>query len=348
MADSTPPPKDSLAGALLGTALGDAIGLVAEGMKPGKIAKRFGRLDDFRLLPGVGVVSDDTEQSALVAQALAREPVDAARCARAFRRSLAGWFLRLPWGLGLATLRSCCRILLGFERSGVMSAGNGSTMRAPIVGVFFAGDAARRREFGEAIARVTHLDPRAVEGASFASELAAACALAGPTDGRGALARGALGVVEAADLRGAIEQGIALGERGVTPGEAAGALGNTGFVVPTLGVAAYAFVRSGHDPVEAIVTAVAAGGDADTIAAIVGAWVGALHGEAALPRALVGRLAPGPFGERHLRALALDLRRRQRGDQGPPQARYSPLLAMARNLALFPVALVQGVRAILP
>jgi ADP-ribosylglycohydrolase len=332
-------PRNSLAGALLGTALGDAIGLVAEGMKPAAIARRFGRLDRFWLLPGVGVVSDDTEQAALIAQSLAREPADAARCARAFRRSLAGWFLRLPWGLGLATLRACVRILAGFETSGVVSAGNGSTMRAPILGVFFAHDPDRRRSFGEALARVTHLDPRAVEGARFAAEIAAACTLAEPTASRADLARGSLAVVQAADLRASIEQGILLGERGVAPDEAARLLGNTGFVVPTLGLASYAFVRSGSDPLAAIVDAVAAGGDADTIAAIVGAWAGALHGADALPAGLVARLAPGPFGERHLRALAADLARRQRGDLGPPSARYSPLLALLRNLALFPVVL---------
>jgi ADP-ribosylglycohydrolase len=341
-------PRNSLAGALLGTALGDAIGLVAEGMKPAAIARRFGRLDRFRLLPGVGVVSDDTEQAALVAQSLAREPGDAARCARAFRRSLAGWFLRLPWGLGLATLRACCRILAGLETSGVVSAGNGSTMRAPVVGVFFASDPARRQDFGEALARVTHLDPRAIEGARFAAELAAACATASPTAPRGPLVTGALAVVHAADLRSAIEQGLRLGAAGAEPSEAARQLGNTGFVVPTLAVAAYAFVKDGHDPLEAIVTAIAVGGDADTIAAIVGAWVGALHGADALPAPLVARLAPGPFGERHLRALARDLARSQEGPSSAPEARYSPLVALLRNLALFPIVLVQGVRTLLP
>lgn len=339
--------KDSLAGVLLGTALGDAVGLVAEGMSPRAIARRFGRLDRFRLLPGVGVVSDDTEQAALVAQSLARAPGDAAGCARAFRRSLAGWFLRLPWGLGLATLRACCRILVGLERSGVMSAGNGSTMRAPIVGVFFADDAPRRRAFGEALARVTHLDPRAVEGSLFAAEVAALCVHAPPSAPRASLVHEALAVVSEPSLRGAILQGVALAESDASPEGAASALGNTGFVIHTLGVASYAFVRAGGDPLDAIATAVAAGGDADTIAAIVGAWAGALHGDSALPRDLVARLAPGPFGERHLRALARDLARRQRGDDAPPAASYFPPLAMLRNLLLFPVVLVSGVRVLL-
>ena len=82
-------------------------------------------------------MSDDTEQAALVAQSLARHHDDVDLCVRDFRRSLLGWFCRLPWGVGRATVRSCIRIGLGISPSGVMSAGNGATMRAGIIGVFF-------------------------------------------------------------------------------------------------------------------------------------------------------------------------------------------------------------------
>jgi len=65
-----------LAGTLLGTAVGDALGLPCEGLSAARIARRFGRADRFRLLGRTGYVSDDTEQSALVAQSLARFPAD--------------------------------------------------------------------------------------------------------------------------------------------------------------------------------------------------------------------------------------------------------------------------------
>jgi ADP-ribosylglycohydrolase len=61
---------DRLAGTLLGTALGDALGLPAEGMSARAIARRFGRMDRFRLLGRTGFVSDDAELSALIAQSL--------------------------------------------------------------------------------------------------------------------------------------------------------------------------------------------------------------------------------------------------------------------------------------
>ena len=58
-------------GVLLGTAIGDALGLAAEGMSARAIARRFGAVERFHLLGRRGFVSDDTEQSALVAQSLA-------------------------------------------------------------------------------------------------------------------------------------------------------------------------------------------------------------------------------------------------------------------------------------
>src|SRR6476660_5066069 len=117
---------DRIAGTLLVTALGDALGLATEGMSARAIARRFGRAERFHLIGRTGFVSDDTEQAALVAQCLARHPDDVDRCVRAFRRSLLGWFCRLPWGVGRATVRACVRIGLGLARRGVMSAGNGA------------------------------------------------------------------------------------------------------------------------------------------------------------------------------------------------------------------------------
>jgi ADP-ribosylglycohydrolase len=67
---------DRLAGTLLGTAPGDALGLPAEGLSARPISRMFGRIDRFRLLGGTGFVSDDTEQAALVAQSLARHHED--------------------------------------------------------------------------------------------------------------------------------------------------------------------------------------------------------------------------------------------------------------------------------
>jgi ADP-ribosyl-[dinitrogen reductase] hydrolase len=165
--------RDRFAGVLLGTAIGDALWLPMEGMGAAAIARTYPRIDRFFLLGRTGFVSDDTEQSALVAQSLARHPQERERFVRASQWSLLGWFLRLPWGIGFGTLRACLRIALGFRKTGVSSAGNGAAMRAAIVGTFFYDAPATRRDWVDEVARVTHLDKRAVEGARFVAELAA-------------------------------------------------------------------------------------------------------------------------------------------------------------------------------
>ncbi|MBI5495643.1 MAG: ADP-ribosylglycohydrolase family protein [Deltaproteobacteria bacterium] len=334
------PALDRVRGLLLGTAVGDALGLPAEGLSPRTIARRFGALDRYRLLGRTGFVSDDTEQAALVAQSLlhARGDVDAAR--RAFRAALRGWFLCLPFGIGLATLRACLRLLLGLQRSGVHSAGNGAAMRMAVVGAYAWADVELRRRLATALAEVTHLDERAVEGAVFVASVAAGCLVAAaPADRQQAVAH-AVAAVRAPELRTALQRALALADARAQ--DAAHELGTDGFVLRSLPWATWCLLTHGDRPVEALRVCIRGGGDTDTNAAILGAWLGALHGAAALPEPLVTSLAPGPFGRDHLDALAGAL------CAGTPPPRYRRVLALLRNLALYPVILAHGFRRLLP
>jgi ADP-ribosylglycohydrolase len=344
--DTAPALEAKLAGTLLGTALGDALGLPAEGMPAAAIARRFGRMDRFRLLGRTGYVSDDTEQSALVAQSLVRFPDDPEACAADFRRALLGWFLRLPWGVGLATVKSCCRMAVGVRPSGVRSAGNGAAMRAAVIGVFLHDRPEERRQFGTALAQATHTDSRAVAGALFVAELAAFLADSPGEDRFRALERAAA-TVEEPSLAEALHRAGSLAGSAAPLEAAAAELGTSGFVLHTVPFAAYCFLRWADEPMEALTQAIGAGGDTDSIAAILGAWLGALHGESGLPADLLAQIHDGPFGPSHLRALAAAMSRaRVAGSAGAP--RYSAVAALARNLALYPVVLYHGFRRLLP
>lgn len=334
-----------MVGVLLGTAIGDALGLPMEGMSAHAVAKHFPQLDRYFFLGITGFVSDDTEQTALVAACLSRYPDSIDGSVRAFRRSLLGWFLRLPWGIGWGTLRACFRIALGLSRSGVPSAGNGAAMRASIVGAFFANDQSARRAFSDAIAQVTHTDVRAIEGARFAAELCALCCNSTAQGDRRELVGAATCVVDALELKHAIELAIAQASSSVSITNAATTLGCSGFVVHSLAIAVFCFLRSGNSPEEAIVAAIRAGGDTDSNAAIVGAWVGALHGARGLPQRLLQSLDDGPFGPSHLRALGADLLSARRG-YTTSKAHYSWLHALLRNCALYPVVLTHALRIV--
>lgn len=335
---------DRLAGTLLGAALGDALGLPAERLTAARIARQFGRIDRFRLVGATGFVSDDTEQAALIAQSLAKQPDSPKACAETFRRSLLGWFLRLPWGVGLATVKACLRTAIGLRPSGVPSAGNGAAMRAAIVGVFFADDVEARRQFGRALAATTHLDERAIAGALFVGELAAQLC---HTANREVAYRAALETAEEPQLRAALSRAEQLAESGAATPLAAEELGTTGFVLHTVPFAAFCFLRFGGEPLAALQEAVAAGGDTDSIAAILGSWLGTLHGEEGLPADLLARIHDGPFGPTHLRALGRHLAGLRCGEPGLLPG-YSPAAALWRNLLLYPVILAHGFRRFLP
>ncbi|HIF05444.1 MAG TPA: ADP-ribosylglycohydrolase family protein [Gemmatimonadetes bacterium] len=57
---------------MLGTAVGDSIGLPYEGLSRGRAEKLLGPPDRHRFFFGRGMVSDDTEHTCMVAQSLIR------------------------------------------------------------------------------------------------------------------------------------------------------------------------------------------------------------------------------------------------------------------------------------
>lgn len=347
MNEELPELEDRLRGCLLGTAVGDALGLAVEGMTRASIRRRFGSIERYHLLGDRGFVSDDTEQTALVAQSLVRHPESPGRFERAFGRSLAGWFLRMPWGIGWATLRACLRLLVGIHPAGVSSAGNGAAMRAAVLGVYFRDDVLSRDRFGRALAGVTHCDIRAVDGALFVAEVAAACARS--TVGRlpPSHFETSLTVVRSAELQRALLLAAELARGPVDPEEAGRRLGLTGYVVHTVPFALFCLLRHAEDPRRALSTAVEAGGDTDSIAAILGAWLGALHGEGGLPADRVSALCEGPFGASHLRGLSRALAETSRGRPATPPS-WSVLAALLRNWLLIPVILGHLVRRLIP
>ena len=155
--------RDHFAGLLLGTAVGDALGLPAEGISRGRIQRMWHGQWRHRFIIGRGMVSDDTEHTLFVAQSLLAYPDDVTKFQRCLAWKLRLWLLGLPAGIGLATLKAILKLWLGFSpsRSGVWSAGNGPAMRSAIIGAYFFEDAKKRRAFVSAATRLTHTDPKA-------------------------------------------------------------------------------------------------------------------------------------------------------------------------------------------
>ena len=156
----------AVVGAVLGTAVGDALGLPYEGLSASRGRRLFGEPDRYHLLFGHGMVSDDTEHTCMVMQALMAAGDDEERFARELAWRLRTWLFGLPAGIGLATLKATLKLWIGFSphRSGVYSAGNGPAMRSPVLGATIA-DQDQLRRLVRASTRLTHTDPKAEYGA---------------------------------------------------------------------------------------------------------------------------------------------------------------------------------------
>ena len=275
--------EDAVVGCLLGQAVGDMMGTTAENLSPRRVAKMFHNLNRPRLFFGYGTVTDDTEHAiaTLLAVRASSQSVEAFRQSLAWR--LRWWFLYGPPGIGLATLKSCIKLWLGFPstRSGVYSAGNGPALRSAIIGVMI--DPEQVREFVRAATRLTHTDPKAEYGALAIARMTTIndhTNLAQqlhdlPTDDA---------ANELRHLLEQVEDGIS---RGISVQEFAMMLtlkhGVSGYIYHTAPVAIFAFLKHGKDYRSAIEAVIRCGGDTDTVAAITGALIGTHYGKECIP-----------------------------------------------------------------
>ena len=323
---------DRLVGCLLGQALADALGFVVEAEAP-EVAQRYvsdwlraGRAGE-RGHPRFpfGQYSDDTQlaRALLLSVRDARgwsPPAFAGRVAELFRE-------RRDVGAGAGTRAAATRLLAGatWRESGTPApyAGNGSAMRVAPLGVLMRHDTERLRAAASEQSRITHLDPRCAAGSIAVAGAVALASAPGELDARAFLAT-------LADWVAREDASVAAAVRGVSawldlPPEAAERRlraarldptrhdpwqGISAFVTPSVAWSLYAFLRSPDDYWTAVCTAIAVGGDTDTMAAITGAIAGARLGLPALPEPLVARLNDrGTWTATELAQLARDCAR---------------------------------------
>jgi ADP-ribosyl-[dinitrogen reductase] hydrolase len=350
---------EKLAGVLLGTAMGDALGVPYENLSRRRLGKLLGdRPLEHRFLFGRGMVSDDTEHTCMVGQALLASPADADCFARNLAWALRFWLLCLPAGIGRATLRALVKLWLGFppERSGVWSAGNGPAMRAALLGVCLGQNLEQLRAYVRASTRLTHTDPRAEQGAllvALAAWHGAATGHPRMTDVSALAAiRERLGEVDA-ELNHLLDHLDQRLQRAAPPHSLAEALGLrqgvSGYIYHTVPMALYCWLRNPGDFRQAVEDVIRLGGDVDTTGAIVGALAGATVGARGIPADWLDGLAEWPQTVRWMRSLAEQLASRFAGEQTPARVpRYFWPGRLPRNLFFLAVVLVHAFRRLLP
>lgn len=233
---------DRVKASLRGTLAGDSLGLVFEGLSPAKVDRLAGDGLTQRFFFGRGVPSDDSAHAYFTALALHAANGDPVKFERSLRRWIKAWFLALPFGIGLATLKSGVKMTFVARDTGVNSAGNGPAMRAAVIGAWFQDDRSQIEEFVRRSTQLTHSHPLALTGSLAVANLAAGSDPALPGDWP--------------DSRGDARKGP------------------SGFIVHTVNTAIDVVKEAKGDPLKGIELAVRRGGDTDTIAAIVGGIIG--------------------------------------------------------------------------
>lgn len=334
--------REAMTHCLLGGALGDSIGLPAEGVPAKRIARLWPGPLRHRFFFGSGMVSDDTEHAVMTALSLAKHGADPERFARDLARRLRWWFAGIPAGIGLGTARSILKLWCGVSpsRSGVGSAGNGPMMRAAVIGVHFADDQASRRTFTDASTLITHSDPRAAEAARM---IAAAAALACKGTDTATILDQLEQLVESAEtkvrfplLRGAVASRIEVGAFADSFGRKPGFV--SGFAPDSAAVALFAWLRHRGDFRATIESAVKAGGDTDTVAFIAGSLAGIETGREGMPADWLAGLRDWPIHPSSTQRL------------GTTDTLCYPVwpLSLIRNFIFFIIVLTHGFRRLLP
>ena len=350
--------SDPLQGVLVGTAVGDALGLPAEGLSKQRIARRWHGQWRHRLFFGRGMISDDTEHTLFVAQALLRHPADVDGFRRTLAWKLRWWFLSLPAGIGFATLRAILKLWLGWpaHKSGVFSAGNGPAMRAGIIGAYFHDDAIKRKEFVAASTLLTHTDPKALVG-SLAVATVADWEVAQSSGDKRPIDNliSDLAALDEADDRQWRDLLDRIGTS-LTRGDAVSQLaaelglekGVSGYVYHTVPVAIYACLKHRGAFADALRAVLNLGGDTDTVGAILGAMAGASVGRSGIPQSWVSGIVGWPRTPALLEKVGSRLA--QQRDEGNVlgAVRYFWPAIILRNVLFLVVVLLHGFRRLVP
>jgi len=280
--------KDKVLGALLGVAIGDALGGPLEFMSAETIREQHGSpvremIGGGWLNLAPGEITDDTQMTLAVAEGIAERPIDPIP---AIGRRFVKWYDSGPKDIG-----ACCRAAIAYakedgakdiqgwhiaaqrvhEETGGQTAGNGALMRMIYPALWYG--ARQGRQAAAAIGRMTHAhDDSTLAIIAYTSAVGDIIGINEDIYRTGNI----IGVDWA---KNRIEYRMKrvrelTGEKTLHP---------DGYVLNSL-VCAINAIRDTGTFEDALVQAINLGGDADTIGAITGGLAGALYGAKAIPQ----------------------------------------------------------------
>jgi ADP-ribosyl-[dinitrogen reductase] hydrolase len=267
---------DRARGAMLGLAVGDALGAAVEWLHPDQITSRYGGPLRDMVASGMWALGEWTDDTAMAVE-LAASMADQGRYDEddVFGR-YALWARSRPKDIGATVAAALRRSRSPAEARAAAaahhaaegrSAGNGSLMRTVPIAIRYRRDPGAIERISRLDSALTHHDPLAGDACAWFNLTVAA------------LIQGRPPPRSTSDIARIAEEAVAVGQAELT----AAAQEQRGYVLTTLRIAFAAAFR--HDAFEpAVVFAVNLGGDADTNAAVTGALAGARFGADAIPQ----------------------------------------------------------------
>jgi ADP-ribosyl-[dinitrogen reductase] hydrolase len=292
-----------------------------------------------------------------------------------FTRDLAGrlrwWLVRLPAGVGFATLRSILvprgyangKLWLRFspDRSGVYSAGNGAAMRSAIIGVCYGNRPQLMVELVRCSTRITHSDRKAEFGAVAVALAAYLSSTTTSIDSDEYVDRlSKLIPPTATEFLDLIELAIVSAKSNEPTSEFAINMGwkrgISGYVYQTVPIAIHTWLSHQENYHDAILAVIKCGGDTDTTAAIVGGIIGGRVGKIGIPTDWLTNLVEFPCNINYLEKLGSRLAVAMLQESGYANERnikQSPpslpiYLVCLRNIFFLFIVIFHGFRRFLP
>jgi poly(ADP-ribose) glycohydrolase ARH3 len=307
--------EDRCVGCLLGTACGDILGAVVEGSSARDIRELYGELRDFTESPrGFGCYTDDTQMAVALATSLVEcGRVDAGHASVMYARFYEPWR-----GYGGAAHRVLRLLADGGDYRGTGrlefpegSFGNGGAMRIAPVGLAYRH--ASNDILHEAVEDsllCTHVHPEAIDGALIQAKAVALTVTSelesfNPT----ALVESLLATCRTEVMATKLNILADSLQHDDDDVYVIGRVGNGIRASQAVAAALWALLRYWRNPEECIIRAVGLGGDTDTIGAMAGALVGALHGANWIPARWFENIENGLHGRDEIVSVARQLSR---------------------------------------
>ena len=313
---SKQPFKEKCIGSLLGTALGDILGAGIEGLSRRTIQQKYGEVRDFLDTGrGFGCYTDDTEMTLALTHSIIRNNgVDAEHCAGSYARFYNPW---RGYGAGAHAVMNALRQGADYRKTGYMmfkdgSFGNGGAMRIAPVGLVYhdRNDDILKKAVFDAV-QCTHTHPEGVNGALIQAKAAAILTnIDNPADfDPGSFLEKLIQMAEVEIIKKKMLYLKDVLKKDIDDDTAVGFLGNGIRASEAVSCALLATIKYHLTPEAAVIKSVNFGGDTDTIGAMTGAQMGALHGKDWIPSRWVDNMENKEYGRDYIIKLAADLSR---------------------------------------